>query len=99
MSRERLFRLMLNEAYQEIERQGFRFDTQADMQLRELIHSGVQRMSDHDLIFRAKEARRNTRMFVRRLCDDHRRRDGRLILENRTFSMARMSICPLWPLC
>ena len=42
MTKERLFRLMLDEAYDEIRRQGFRFDSQADMQLRELIRSGVQ---------------------------------------------------------
>ena len=56
-------------------------------------------MSDSDVEYRADEARDNTIKFVRQLCEDHKRRNGRLILENRTFSMARMSICPLWPLC
>lgn len=99
MSKERLFRLMLDEAYDEVRHQGFKFDSQADRQLRELIRSGVRRMSESDVEYRADEAIDNTRLFVRRLCEDHEMRNGRLILENRTFSMARMSICPLWPLC
>lgn len=99
MSKERLFRLMLDEAYDEVRRQGVTFDSQADRQLCELIRSGVWRMSESDVEYRADEAIDNTRLFVRQLCEDHKRKNGRLILENRTFSMARMSICPLWPLC
>lgn len=101
MPKGRLFRLMLDEAYDEALQQGFRFNSQADSQLRELIRSGVLRMSDSDLDTRADEAIDNTRLFVRKLCEKQRSRggSGRLIVENRTFSMARMSICPLWPLC
>lgn len=92
---------MLDEAHREVSKHGYHFAQQAEDQLREIVTSGVNRMSNVDLMSVAKtsEARNNTRTFVHRVCEKHRRERTGIIVENRTFSEARLSICPIWPLC
>lgn len=101
MTREQLINYMLEEAHSEVSRHGYYFAQQAEEQLREIITSGVNRMSSVDLmsISRTNEARNNTKTFVDRICEKHRREHSGIIVENRTFTEARFSICPIWPLC
>lgn len=101
MTREQLIKAMLDDAHSEVVRNGYRFSVVAEDQLKEIITSGVNRMSVQELVSLAKtaEARNNTKIFIRRICDKHRREHTGIIVENRTFSEARMSICPMWPLC
>lgn len=77
---------------------GYRFSNDADRQLVDIIEVGISTMNssgrttdaDMDL------ARRNMRKLCRELV---LRESSSVIVENRTFSAARFSICPLWPFC
>lgn len=101
MTRLELINRMITIANEEVERQGYRFSELASTELVELISSGVNRMSNAELLDYSKImlAQRNTRVFVERLCEKHRRETNTRIVESRTFSQGRMSICPIWPLC
>lgn len=100
MTRDELIASLVQEAYTEVSRHHCRFATDADAQLRELITAGVERMSITERLDSSKiaEAKRNMRILCEKLCE-RTRRDNKLIVENRTFSSARLSICPLWPFC
>ena len=100
MTRDELISSLIQEAYNEVSRHNCQFSTDADAQLRELIAAGVDRMSVAERYNGTKiaEAERNMRYLCEQLCE-RTRRDSRVIVENRTFSSARMSICPLWPFC
>lgn len=100
MTRDELIANLLQEAYNEADRHYCRFSADADAQLRELITAGVERMSLAERYdgSRIAEAQRNMRFLCDKLCE-RTRRDNSLLVENRTFSNARLSICPLWPFC
>lgn len=100
MTRDELISSLIQEAYNEVSRHNCQFSTEADAQLRELIAAGVDRMTVEERYNGAKiaEAERNMRYLCGQLCE-RTRRESRVIVENRTFSSARMSICPLWPFC
>lgn len=100
MTRDELISSLIQEAYNEVSRHNCQFSTDADAQLRELIAAGVDRMSVAERYNGTKiaEAERNMRYLCEQLCE-RTRRESRVIVENRTFSSARMSICPLWPFC
>ena len=100
MTRDELIASLLHEAYNEADRHYCKFSADADAQLRELITAGVDRMSvaERHNGSRVAEAQQNIRI----LCEDICKRTGRdshVMVENRTFSSARLSICPLWPFC
>lgn len=100
MRKEELIDRLLKEAYNEVHRYNCQFSANADAQLRELISAGVERMSVAERYdgSRIAMAQSNMRFLCKKLCEQTRHGDG-LIVENRTFSSARMSICPLWPFC
>ena len=100
MTRDELISSLIQEAYNEVSRHNCQFSTEADAQLRELIAAGVDRMTVAERYNGTKiaEAERNMRYLCEQLCE-RTRRESRVIVENRTFSSARMSICPLWPFC
>ena len=100
MTRDELISSLIQEAYGEVSRHNCQFATDADAQLRELVSAGVDRMSVAERYDGTKiaEAQRNIRYLCEQLCE-RTRRESRVIVENRTFSSARMSICPLWPFC
>ncbi len=100
MRKEELIASLIQEAHNEVSKHNCRFSIDADAQLRELITAGVERMSDAELYNGSKiaEAQHNMRFLCERLCE-RTRRENRLLVENRTFSSARLSICPLWPFC
>ena len=100
MTREELIANLIQEAYNEVSRHNCQFATDADAQLRELVSAGVDRMTVAERYNGVKiaEAQRNMRYLCEQLCE-RTRRESRVIVENRTFSSALMSICPLWPFC
>lgn len=100
MTRDDLIALLLEDAYSEVRKYHCRFSPVADLQLRELVSSGVYRMSDDERNndMKIAEARRNMRLLCQSLCVQTKQ-DNRMIVENKSFSRARMSICPLWPFC
>ena len=100
MTRDELIASLLQEAYNEADRHYCQFSADADAQLRELIIAGVDRMSvaERHNGSRVAEAQHNIRILCEDICK-RTRRDRHVIVENRTFSSARLSICPLWPFC
>lgn len=100
MTRDELISSLIQKAYNEVSRHSCQFSAAADAQLRELVSAGVDRMTVAERYDGAKiaEAERNMRYLCEQLCE-RTRRESRLIVENRTFSSARLSICPLWPFC
>lgn len=100
MTREELKASLIKEAYNEVNRHNCQFSADADAQLRELVSAGVDRMTVEERYNGAKiaETQRNMRFLCQQLCE-RTRRESRVIVENRTFSSARLSICPLWPFC
>ena len=100
MTREELIASLLQEAHNEVRKHHCRFSVDADAQLRELITAGVERMTEAERrnVSKIAEAQRNMRYLCEKLCE-RTRRENRLLVENRTFSNARLSICPLWPFC
>lgn len=100
MTREELIANLIREAHNEVNRHNCQFASDADAQLRELITAGVDRMTvaERNNGLKIAEAQRNMRFLCQKLCE-RTRQENRIIVENRTFSSARMSICPLWPFC
>ena len=100
MTREELINSLIQEAHNEVRRHNCSFSTEAEAQLRELVIAGVNRMTELERNNGVKiaEAERNMRYFCVKICQQTKR-ENRLIVENRTFSSARISICPLWPFC
>ena len=100
MTRDELIASLLHEAYNEADRHYCKFSADADAQLRELITAGVDRMSvaERHNGSRVAEAQHNIRILCEDICK-RTRRDRHVIVENRTLSSARLSICPLWPFC
>lgn len=100
MTREELISSLIREAHNEVNRHNCQFATDADAQLRELVTAGVERMTvtERNNGLKIAEAQRNIRYLCEQLCL-RTRRENRAVVENRTFSSARMSICPLWPFC
>jgi hypothetical protein len=100
MTREELIANLIREAHNEVNRHNCQFASDADAQLRELITASVDRMTvaERNNGLKIAEAQRNMRFLCQKLCE-RTRRENRMIVENRTFSSARMSICPLWPFC
>lgn len=100
MTREELIASLLQEAHNEVRKHHCWFSVDADTQLRELITAGVERMTEAERhnVSKIAEAQHNMRFLCVKLCEQTRR-ENRLLVENRTFSYARLSICPLWPFC
>lgn len=100
MTREEIISSLIQQAQSEVSRHNCQFSADAYSQLRELIIAGVDRMTVSERNNRVKiaEAEHNIRFLCFKLCE-RTRNESRMIVENRTFSSARMSICPLWPFC
>ncbi|MDD6076556.1 MAG: hypothetical protein PUB84_07435 [Bacteroidales bacterium] len=100
MRKEELIASLIQEAHNEVSKHNCRFSVDAEAQLRELITAGVERMTVEERYNGSKiaEAQRNMRYLCEKLCE-RTRRENRLFVENRTFSSARLGICPLWPFC
>lgn len=100
MTREELIVSLIETAHREVSRYNCQFAADADAQLREMVTTGVNRMTlaERSNGIKIAEAERNMRFLCQQLCK-RTRRESRVIVENRTFSSARLSICPLWPFC
>lgn len=100
MRKEELIASLIQEAHNEVSKHNCRFSVDAEAQLRELITAGVERMTVEERYNGSNiaEAQRNMRYLCEKICE-RTRRENRLLVENRTFSSARLRICPLWPFC
>ncbi len=90
---------LLKLANTEVNNHGFIFSIATSSQIKEMISSGVDRMSPTEFNDTAylSLAKRNIVELSRRLCE--RETSKNRIVDNRTFTAARFSICPLWPFC
>ena len=100
MTREELINNLIQEARNEVSRQNCRFSADSETQLREFVTSGVDRMTVAERYnsLRIAEAQRNIRHFCVQI-SEQTKKENRYWVENRTFSSARLSLCPLWPFC
>lgn len=100
MTREELINSLIQEAHNEVSRQNCQFSVDAEAQLREFVTTGVDRMSVSDRYnsSRIAEAQRNIRRFCVQI-SEQTKKENRYLVENRTFSSVRLSLCPLWPFC
>lgn len=101
MTRQELINEIMSIAHQVVHSRNCRLTADAEAQLLEMVVSGVNKtmttgdVNDPGQVARAK---RNIRELCYKLCE-RVRSDNKLIVENRTLSSARMSICPIWPFC
>lgn len=88
-----------NRAISEVTRRGYSFSSEANNQLLNLIAEGVNRMNNTGRTshINMDEARRNMTYLCIKLVE--RENSKNHIVESRTFTSARFSICPLWPFC
>lgn len=101
MTREEVYKFIIAEARQTVLRRNCSFDNAAEEQLKEIVHNAVYNtMTEKDINSpdQVLRARRNMRFLCNKLCD-RARQENKLIVENRSFSAARFSLCPIWPFC
>lgn len=79
----------------------FIFTPEAFNSLKKLIDTGVNKMTMVELQDRTLKTRAENNLvkLVEKMIEDSRERRLNERLDTRTFSNARMSICPLWPFC
>lgn len=101
MRREELKNSILSCANAELSRNYCTLSIQAEAELKELIDSGVNRMTIDECYngSRIAQAENNMRDFVHKLCDKHNQIRRGFPVDHTTFIQARLSICPLWPFC
>lgn len=102
MTREEIYSRIWSIAQKEVASQGYRFATDAEVQIKEFIRHGVyNNMTAADSVNGSKiaEAERNMREICQELCRRERQRNQYLIVESRTFTETRFQFCPRYPFC
>ncbi|MEI6142155.1 MAG: hypothetical protein WCP85_22970 [Mariniphaga sp.] len=79
----------------------FTFTPFASDDLKTLVNNGVDRMSQFELKDESKKALAELNLFrlVEAMAGEARKRNINETLDYKSFSDARMSLCPLWPFC
>lgn len=101
MTRQELITNIIGIAQETVRSRNCYFSQEAESQLREMVANGVTyTMSDLDINnpMQVARAERNIRELCVKLCE-RARNENKLIVENRIFSSARLSLCPIWPFC
>lgn len=101
MTREEFKQSLLQSATNEARRRNYRLTSDVATNLKELIDSGVERMTSSEFISesRRQEAERNLNRLVEYMVSNAKSRNLSESVDIRAFSSVRMSICPLWPFC
>ena len=101
MTRQEFKQNLLQAATREARQRNYRLTRDVETNLKELIDSGVERMTSTDFISdsRKLEAERNLNRLVEYMVINAKSRNLSESLDTRAFSAGRMSICPLWPFC
>ena len=101
MTRQEVYDSIIAVANAAVRSRNCYFDAEAEKQLHELVLNAVNNtmswadINDPQQVMRAE---RNMREICNKLCD-RARNENKLIVENRTFTAARFTICPIWPFC
>ena len=101
MTRQELIAEFMSVAHQTVWSRNCKFSSDAEANLLEMVSSAVNNtMTEADVNNPVQIARAesNMRELCYKLCE-RTKSDNKFIVENRTFSYARMSICPIWPFC
>ncbi len=101
MTRQEFKQSLLASATSEARRRNYRLNSEVETNLKELIDSGVERMTFSEFVsdLRRQEAERNLNKLVEYMVSNAKSRNLSESLDTRAFSAVRMSICPLWPFC
>ena len=101
MTRQEFKQRLLNSATSESRRLNYRFSSSVETSMKELIDTGVDRMTSSDFLSesRRQEAERNINRLVNYMVTNAKSRNISESVDVRAFSAVRMSICPLWPFC
>lgn len=101
MTRQEFKLQLLNSAINEARRLNYRFSNDVERSLRELIESGVDRMTSNEFLsdYRKQEAERNLIKLVDYMANNAKSRNLSESIDTRAFSSVRLGICPLWPFC
>lgn len=101
MTRQEFKQRLLESSVREARRLNYKFTTDAQQNLIELIESGVERMTSSELVsdLRRQEAERNLYKLIDYMVRNAKSRNLNESIDTRTFSAVRLSICPLWPFC
>lgn len=101
MTRQEFKQQLLNSAIKEARRLNFRFSYDAESSMKELIDSGVDRMTSIEFVsdYRKQEAERNLNKLVEYMVNNAKSRYLSENIDTRAFSSVRLGICPLWPFC
>lgn len=101
MTRQELINEIMSIAHQAVRSRNCRFAVDAEAQLLEMVTSAVNNtmtVADVNNPMQVARAEKNMQELCYKLCEKAKS-DNKLIVENRSFSSARMSICPIWPFC
>ena len=101
MTRQEFKQKLLTSALYEIRRRDYFLIKDVEVNLRELIDSGVERMTlnEIDSDQPRQEAERNLIKLVEYMVNDAKSRNLSESIDIKSFSNVRMRICPLWPFC
>ncbi|GAT63507.1 hypothetical protein [Paludibacter jiangxiensis] len=101
MTKQELKQRLLESARSESRHLNYDFSVSVENSLKELIDTGVDRMTFSDLLSesRRQEAERNLNILVNHMITNAKSRNITQNIDIIAFSVVRMSICPLWPFC
>lgn len=101
MTRQEFKQNLLESATRVSRSLNYRLTDEVEVNLKELISSGVERMTSTEFVseLRRQEAERNLNRLVEYMVNNAKSRNLSDRLDTRSFSAVRMSICPLWPFC
>jgi hypothetical protein len=99
--KEQLKEKLLNAAIKRARNLNFNFTNIATEDLKVFISKGVERMTDSEVGDENKKvlAENNLMKLVELMVSEGVKRNLKESLDYKTFSDARMSICPCWPFC
>lgn len=101
MTRQEVYDRIITVSHDTVKSRHCYFDAEAEKQLSELVWNAVYNtmsFADINNPLQVARAENNMRDLCNKLCD-RARNENKLIVENRVFSAARFSLCPIWPFC
>ncbi|UOB18475.1 hypothetical protein [Abyssalbus ytuae] len=99
--REDLKSRILQRAKSKVRELGYNLTSVAEDDLEEFINQGVDRMTSMQYYSETDRIRaeRNIETLIERMSTNAKSRSLTESLDYRSFSIAKASICPLWPFC
>lgn len=101
MAREVFKQKLLEYAKRKARDSNYQFTRDVEINLRELINTGVDRMklAEYGSLEKRRLVKHNLDILVDHMINNAKSRRMSDSLDTRAFSSVRLSICPLWPFC